>query len=271
MKVSHRVLFIFSILFSVSCGKNIFTSFSDETSDEALLFAAKDALDKKDYAGALTIVARMTAEGQVERQARVVKASAHGGLCAVEFLPFLEDVANGTSTLMITLMTTMAGSSATAQGHCTSGIEELRAISAAATSRTNDENMLMTVLSMGRIGSILNQTADPDDNGLVDNTPAFDYCDDVGDTNLAQIIASFAETIQSLSAVGNSSVAQSDMADLTSACGSLPADANFCAITDEDVVTAEQRRGMKGVIGSNQSIGLNLCNDTVPNCAAACP
>ena len=259
---------------TISCTENIFKSFSQENSDAALIFAAKAALDKKDYSTALTEIAKMTADGQIERETLVIKASAHGGLCAVEFLPFLSSIADqGSSTLMTTLMNTMTASTAAAQTNCTSGIDALRLISTTAASRTGDENMLMTVLSMGRIGSILNQNADDaDNNGTVDGD--FNHCTTISAANLNQIVVSFAETIQSLAAVGSSSVAAADMTTLTQACTDLAAadpDFDFCSNTNVAAVTAEQRQGMQGVIGSNQSIGLGTCVGDVPTCAATVP
>lgn len=264
---------LYSLVFlvSVSCS-NVFESFSETGSDEALLFQAKEALSAKNYSSVITIVESMTTEGQADRSVRLVKASAFGGLCGVEFLSFLSAVANSSaSTFFLTLMNTMSSADATKQGNCESAVDELRLISTTASSRTDDENMLMTVVALGTIGTILNKNADTDDNQAVDGS--FNYCTTTSDSDLNRLVASMAETFQSLESVGSSTVANTDMSNLSSACTALAGETpplDFCSKTDHTAVTSDERLGMKGVVGSDESIGLATCDGSVVACAAGC-
>lgn len=269
MKFGSRVFVTISFLFLfVSC-TNVFTSFSDQETDEALFFEAQQAINALEYSRAITIIETMSVAGQAKRETRLLKSSAFGGLCGLNFLGFLDGIASGDSTqFFVTLMNTMANADATKQSNCESAVDEIRLISTTATDRTNDENILMTVVALGTLGTILNKVADADNDNTVDG--GFDHCTSFSDAEVNRLVASMAETFQSLEAIGSSSVASDSMSDLSGACTALAGETpplDFCSKTDPDTVTADERQGMKGVVGSDESIGLGNCNGSVVACA----
>lgn len=279
----YRLVLVPFLAFLAACsGSNLFGSFDDSTTDEALLFEAKQQLDQEDFSGAITSVESMTSAGQATNEALVVKASAFGGRCGLNFLDFVTSISESSSDpFFVILMKAMVSSTSSKGDDCIAAMDLINQISTSASSRETDQNLLMALLGLASIGSILNVSADTDDDDSVDST--FNHCSTISDDDMKQLIVSMSETFNALEAIGSAStLIGSELDDLGSACDSLAAvssDLDFCGITDTDDVTANHILGMRGVVGSEESIGLgdsaqSGCGDSgqsITDCVTSCP
>jgi hypothetical protein len=276
-----KILLVSVFLLTAACNKNIFTSFANTTADDALLFEAKQALDQNEYSNAIAFIELMTTAGQAERETLAIKASAFAGRCGFQFLDFVENISESEGGRFFELlMQSMPSSSTTKRDDCIRAIEQLQAISTDAADRTGDENILMALVSLATIGSIFNTYMDADSDNTVDS---YDHCStaDLPSNDAKEVVASLANALASLGAIGSSSVASEDMESLQGICDDLAAidpDFNFCQATDVDDVSADHEKAMRGVIGSDNTIGLGgSSNAGCPagadeaTCAAACP
>ena len=262
LRKSIRLLIGCAAILLAACSGNLLSSVADTTSDAALFFDAEVAISAKNYGSAVTIIESMTATGQTARTVRLLKATAYGGLCGFEFLGLLQDLSDGGSTrLFATLLSSMKAADATALTNCQLAFDEVQLISTTAASRTSDENIFMTVLGLATVGVVLENGADSGNDGVADS---YDHCAAFTDAQLNSMVAGVAETVSSISALGGS-IAGIDVSSLTTACTALGA-LSFCDSIDPNAVTADERQGMKGLIGSDQSVGVGGSNNA--GCAA---
>ena len=266
-----QVSVIAVLSFSASCSSdNILSEFADNTSDESLYFEAVQALNSQNYTTAVNLITATSSDFQADREVQLVLASAHAGTCGFNFIDFVQAVtATTTDTLFTVLFKTMTNATNDTQSGCTTATTLINGI-AAAGSRTDDENILMALVSLATIGIVLNKNADGDQNESVD--AAFDYCADISDSDYRELVVAVSNVVQSLSNV-SSTIAADDISDINTTCSTLEG-AGFtglCSTTSTGDVSSSMITGMKGLVGSNASVGLGTCSNSVENCAAACP
>jgi hypothetical protein len=272
-----RYVVIFFAFFTLSCA-NLFYDLSPKDTDKAKLFQAKLELDQSQWDDAITIIASMSATYQAKREVQVLKASAYAGRCGIDMLNLINSISNGTGTekLFGTLMIAMHDATLSSVTDCITAETTLNAIGAAA-ARTVDENLLMTFVEFGKIGAILHIKADLDDDDVVD--AGFDACDNNDlprlDLDLpndyataTQLVVALSTAVTSLQASG-STIAQSDLADLTAVCNP-GGGSNICTATTAASVTDPMRMTMRAIVNANE-VGLVVNNnDTSTEIARPC-
>jgi hypothetical protein len=152
---------------------------------------------------------------------------------------------------------------------CSIAEDLLQAIGPAA-DRTGDENALMTLVALHRLGVVANVYADTDDDDTVD--AGYNTCTDVASPYGESITSALWEIYKSagashipggsdlVTAIGAACTAI-DLADTTK---------NFCTATDPDAFTANQVKGALGLAREDAvSFGLGDCAGNVVTCI--CP
>ena len=259
-----------------SCTVNILETFGDPTTDEALLFDAKELLDAGSYTAALAKFSEMTPEFLAEREVKILHASAYAGLCGVDFLNITEALASlGATRIFVWLVSTFPGGDATKQANCILAEDKIKSIGALGTNRTADENFLMAFVGIVKMGVILSRYGDttPAD-GTAD--AGFDPCSGaaIPSADAKEIATGFNIVVDALSNIGGSTVGSDVVTAVATVCASLPPPyAGLCAAPAQVLTTdidATEEQGIRTIINEDQDIGLgsNCAGDAA---ACACP
>jgi hypothetical protein len=135
------------------------------------------------------------------------------------------------------------------------------------TQRTDEENILMGLSSITKVGTVLSRYADADNDGVADAT--FDHCDltDFPDDAVREIGTGIAQAILSISAV-DSSISSDALTDITAICG-LNVNLNvFCTTTDKNAYSALEVDFLRAILGSTDQ-GIGACAGSFALCV--CP
>lgn len=255
----------------LGCSVNIFENFGDKTTDAALLESAKSLIDTGDYSGALQEFAAMSPEYRSRRGVVPYYASAYAGRCGLNALTLISDIDNiGATRIFPFLMDEYPSGTPAEETDCANAEDLMETIDVTATNRTDDENLLMAMIGLSKMGVVLSQFADTDANGTVD--AGFDPCTAAAlpDADVRQFGSSLSRSLGSLSALTSTSFGGSSMADLTSVCTDLATYApsyDFCSVTDPADFTADQIKGIRSVINESSAVGLGTCTGDISTCA----
>lgn len=261
----------FIFIASSSCSVNILQEFGESTTNEAYLEEAKVKIDLGLYQDAIDLFDLMTTEFLAERDVVVLHASAYAGLCGVNFLNFVNAIANmGATNLLPTLLNTMKAATATEYAACDAAEDLILAGLPVVTSRTDDENLFAAVVSLAKMGAILAEDSalDSDNNGTVQAAWSGCTAPPAG-TGSPLAVAKLQEfgfsTVTAISALSNQSVITGTFpSTVTTAIDALGIDAP----SDVEAVTAQPLfRGM--IREDSDNIGFNL--NSVVTCAGPAP
>jgi hypothetical protein len=265
------------ISFNLSCSVNILENFADKTTNDALYVDAQLLMSKRDYNGALAKIADMTGDYPAKREVLMLKASAYGGLCGLDFLDFVKKLGNMGSTRLFPLLlgAFRAGTTTDSIDNCKLAQATIETIGVTA-ARTGDENMLMVLVLFSKIGNILSYYADTDQDGVV--TAAYDVCPAGGgtrtaggaidDSDLRELGTGITLAIQNLDALSSTvDLGSGSISDIKSVCSQLPGAYNFCSITDPADFTPDQVKGIRSLLKEDQTVGLGAnCSGDVTVC-----
>lgn len=254
----------------LGCSVNIFENFGDKTTDAALLESAKSLIDSGNYSGALQEFAAMSSEYRSQRSVVPYYASAYAGRCGLNALDLISDIDDlGSTRIFPFLMDEYPSGTQAEETDCASAEELMETIDLTATNRTDDENLLMAMIGLSKMGVVLSQFADTDANGAVD--AGFDPCTTASlpDADVRQFGSSLSRALGSLSALSSTSFGGSSTTDLDSVCSALATYApsyDFCSVTDPAAFTANQIKGIRSVINENSVVGLGTCTGSIATC-----
>lgn len=263
----------------ISCGRNfnLFTDFSDKTTNEARFFAAQELVNQRNYLAAITELTALSPDFQDRREVRTLRASAHAGVCGLEFLPFLDTLkALGTQRLFLALMSGFRADSEVQWQNCQLAIEQLQGISAGGLVRDLDENLLLLFVSLAKVGSLLNLSADLDSDGLVD--AGFNPCND-GDfpeASVRQLGTGLTLFVSTLASIGtNPSFGDGVLGDLTSLINNVTSVYDFCGAGSDgqcqnsstEDFSALEVRAFRTFVNESSLIGLGSCTGDFVACA----
>lgn len=267
---------IIVVIFHLAGCKNYLETFSQPDTDAARYVEASLALNDRDFDGALVWIGRMSSEYRATREVKYLEASVYSGKCGMEAMVFLQTVdgiSGGATKFFAALMAAFKGGTLTQMGHCKTAETLLRSISASASGRTTSENIFLALVSLAKIGIILNEGADLNDDGLVnDGFSSPNHCTDgtiIDNTEVDEMITGLSNFVESL---GGGTFGTNELGDITAICSALnTADPtlNFCGITDTANVTANHRRGIRTIFGESTAVGLGICTGDVTTCL--CP
>lgn len=280
--MSGKTLFLFMVLVvftTTSCSVNILQEFGDPETDRAKFYDAEDAINEGAYDTAITLITSMTASFQARADVIELHASAYAGRCGLDFLTFANTtLANmGTARLLLYLMQNRNGATTTMQADCQQAISLIESIGATAATRTDDQNLLLAVVSLFQVGTIVNIYGDTNDDGTADWNSAApnDSCESaaISDSDVGQVGASLVRAINSISALSSQTVGGEQLADINSVCTSLASppisDTDICTKTDPTTFDGTELRAFRTLLRENSSIGTGSCAGDVSTCL--CP
>lgn len=284
MRLSARVLLCaFILVGNLNCSVNVLEIFADKTTNEALYVDAQRLMNSGDYEGVLAIIDSMTDDFETTRKVVTLKASAYAGLCGFEFLPFVESLSNmGSTRLFPLLLSHFRGGSTVAKiGYCRTAEDLVESIGTIS-ERTNDENILLLMISFAKMGVVLSYYADVDQDGTV--TPGYDVCADGGATRTAggaiaeddirEFGTGLTLAMTNISAVSASiDLGDSSLTAISDACTDLAAippggTYDFCSVTDPAAFTTEHLQAIRSLLKEDSVVGLDSmgCDGDVSVC-----
>lgn len=271
MTLPLRALTICCISAVLTGCPNAFQESAQKTTNEAIYFSAQRDLDASDYSSAITKLLSLTAAYKTKREVVATIASAYAGRCGLQFLTLVQQISdNAGSRLFPLLMSNFRNATATNLADCVEGERWLRTLAPTNTfaDLTTDENVMLAVLSLAKIGAALGTYADLDHDGSVDAT--FDACDTakLPEATSREIGTGVTLAIAALSASG-SSIGESAFSSVSNICGSLPGGFNFCTLYAPADFSTDQIKAINGLIGAQDAVGVGSCADTTTNCI--CP
>ncbi len=251
------------------CERNVLREFSKVDTDEALLFDARQAINRGNYDLAIAKFDMISAAFAARRDVVVLRASAYAGRCGLDFLELVQALGDlASQRLFVFFMSTYVEAEIEDIQACLDAEDLLKSLGPDAADREVDENLLMVFLSFVKIGRVLSFVADTNNDGTLD--AGFDACDanDFPTQAVAEVGTGLALVLTSLAAAGTN-IAGSQLTLITDICDQIdninPA-YNFCAITDRDNLNADHLRGIRTLVNENQAIGVGSCNGDVLTC-----
>jgi len=274
---NYTVLFLGFVLLNLSCS-NLFTGSATTDSDEAKLFDARIKIDSSNWTGAIEAINSMSSTYLSKREVKTLLASAYAGRCGLDIVGIASNLQNpGTTSFFGIFLSALVGSSSTEADDCTTAETTIKSISSSAAYRTVDENMLMAFIGFAKVGAYLAKTADLDGDGTRD--AAFETCDDLNDTDTAEVGTGITNALLSLVAAG-SAIGGTTVEQINTTCDALALaiGEDICAYTETSQFDSTQKLdAIRGMVGeSSYGVGLGSpakCvtpNDTIELCYAAC-
>lgn len=274
--VTKRVAILAFCIFNLSCSVNILQEFATTDSDEALLFSAKQLINRGDYTGALTKFADMSTTFAAQRDVISLHASAYLGLCSdLDFVDLVTAIGSmGATRFMPWLMNTFRNGTANKATNCEAAETLMKSIASDAASRTSDENFLMIFISFAKMGAILSLWGDsgtPD--GTVDG--GRDPCNagQLSSANAKELATGLNIAVDSLGHIGSSTLGSSVTTTAATVCAALPPGyLSLCstpAQVDTTSISASEESGMRSIVNESQDVGLGTCTGDASVCA--CP
>jgi hypothetical protein len=265
---------------TLSCSVNILSEFADTTSDEAIYFAAKDLISQRNYDGALAKFALLSPAYAARRDVLLQWATAYGGNCGIETVPLIQALSTlgtaPTARLFEWLLDYFSASVVTATTQlaaCISAESTIKLIGASGSSRDDDENLFMVLISFAKMGKLMAIYADSvDSDGTVD--PAFDPCATpaVGVANSKELATGFFNAYDSLSSLTSVTIGGGQLTNLVTSidgfCGGAPP-IDICPVTAQlsiAGVTNADEKALKTMVAENSFVGLG-----VTTAVGACP
>lgn len=262
-----KYILAFFILNILGC-ENILKETAKKDTRDAVYYEAKKAMDRKDYDSALTLLVSLGPTYLAQRDVASVYASAYSGRCGLDFVGLMSDLQNvGSSpTVFLYLMGLFPNGSDSKITDCVLAEGILKNIGDE-TQRNADENVLMGLSSLTKVGTILNRYADADNDGAAD--ASFDSCDatDLPDSAVGEIGTGIALSILSISAV-SSSLSSSTFTSISALCSAAPGLSVFCTTTDKNSYSALELKVLRAAIGSTD-FGIASCAGALVTCI--CP
>lgn len=253
---------------NLSCSVNIMENFADKNTNEALFEDAKILINKGSYEAALAKIELINGSLAQDRRVIALKATAHAGLCGLNFLNFALALKNlGTTRILPFLAAQFRGGTTTAKIDSCITAESLVESIGAIELRTSDENFLLAVIGLAKAGTLLSYYADGDQDGSV--AGAYDICTaaaagvraaggSMPDEDARELGSAITSAIANISAVaGEVELGSEALAAFTDVCDDLgPAD--FCAKTDPASFTAPELLAIRSLIKEGSAVGLDL-------------
>ncbi|RME14991.1 MAG: hypothetical protein D6797_07630 [Bdellovibrio sp.] len=270
-------LFVFCCVFQLSCSLNALRDIADKNTDEALLEAAKQSLNEKDWTGAIAKFSQMSSAFLAREEVKHYQASAYAGRCGYDFFTFIDQLSNmGSENFFLFLMKTFKGTTSSQINDCIQAESILKSIDTNAAKRSIDDNIMMAMMSLVKIGAILAANFDTNADGVVDSTGSNEACSTtyMSDSDAGEVGTGITLFLTSLGAVG-SSIGGVDTSTIDSLCTnlddpSLPAGMNFCSITDKSSFTPEMIKGIRSMVNEGDTTGLATCSIASPQDIVTC-
>lgn len=262
----------------VGCNGNLYNEMSNKDSDDALIFDAKTAVNGQHYDEAINILTqRVSANGQIRTQAREILASAYAGKCGLNFVNYVDALANATSGSAFQLAAAPFVGISVDASYCLMSLHTMDLLGTYAT-RTVDQNAFSAVVGMVLMGTSTRTSTDniPTLGDGIQDAPNISCT--TTDTQVDQIILGYGYMATNFAAlttaqIGSSSGAAFD--DSINVCENaiqtVLGPSATCKITDQSQITTALRDTMRDLLNTTQ-YGVGTADGSNPSLIpAACP
>jgi hypothetical protein len=265
MRHGLLISLILILLSSLSCSVNVLSTFADKTTNDAYYVDAQAKINAGDYDGALASIAKMT--NQTETPVVMLKASAYGGKCGLDYIDFALNFANNSINLMAFVLSEMRSPTSDRIDACIAGQNLVTGLGTAA-QRTSDQNIFMALLSLAKLGVILGYYSDADDDGVADvsgdrcvygatSRPTAPVSEDFFESDLRELGTGLTIAYQSLKAVSSTiNLGSSTTSSLDTICTLLN---DACDITDPSLFSPLQLQALRSLVNETSAIGVGPC------------
>lgn len=255
---------------TVGCSNNILQTASSSSSDDSYLLNAKSAVNASNYDAAIAIITtQMSASGQAQTATKDVLASAYAGKCGLNFVNYLQSLANATMGTAFKLMMTPYVGVAATPSSCLTALQVLDSIGSASV-RTSNENAFAAVVGMSLLGAqvrVSSDTSPTNGDGTIDTT----VCN-MSNADIDNVILGFgyvSQNISYLSIQQLGSSTQTAINNVISKCSTLGV---TCAVTDPTAITSQLRTVMKDLLNTDDyGVGNVHTGGDATLIAGACP
>lgn len=276
MKKNILLVLILSLL-SHSCGPNVLSGLSSQTSDDYYLEEATKANNAQNYDYALDVLLnKLSAGAQAKVTTKELLASAYAGKCGFNFIEYVTSFADNTANAVFDVMMQPFVQVEAAPEYCLLALQTMDSIGTPA-QRTANQNTFSAITGLVFMGISLRAYADKDGtnnngNGAMDANNMI--CNDtlVTDDQMNDIIVGYGYFVTNAAYVSADLLGDTSMDGLTDSiavCESIPG--AECSVTDKDAVTSQTRDVIRRLLNtSNYGIGDEQGDDAL-EIAAACP
>jgi hypothetical protein len=271
---------VFVLVFAAgtSCSQNILSTFADKNTDAAKYIEAQKLIDGEKYDDAIAVLLSASADFQTDRKFKSLLASAYAGRAGLNFLDLIQSFQDASGvTLFSLLMPSFHSADMTALTSKVMDLDQaadtLKSIASDPAQRSQDENILMVLVSFAKIGYILNTYTDTDHNGSVDGTFT-DACStadtpgtSIGDTAVAHIGLALVNALNALPEITNNFT--SNVLGSIDDCQSdiEPYMPGVCSADDTSDFSAAALLGFRSLIKESDAMGLGVsCSGDVSAC-----
>ena len=257
-----KMLKIISVLIlttAMSCSANIYTSISDQNTEQALLENAVKAINNGDYDSAIEYIGRITSSFRRDPKVSKTAAAAYAGKCGLNFFDMVTTITAVTAdTPLMMMMKAFQTVTVTPSSCNTAQLEIENKYGMTSAARPTDINLFLAILGMAKMGTYLRSLADVNQDAVVDAGFA-DACTvgTITDANTIEVgtgLGLLLDNITSLTASVAGNAAITALAALQLVCGAP------CVITDVNSPswTAANIKVIRSAIKSN-TFGIQGC------------
>lgn len=265
-----KTIYIWLIaLMALPACTNVLDETADKHTDEAIFHNAQMKMDDHNFDEAITLFESLDASFLARRDVAIIYASAYSGRCGLDFLSILDSIDDfdGNNSLFLPMMQLYPNATDQKIADCVKAEEVLKAIGDE-TVRTGNENILMGLSSLAKVGTVLSRFADTDNDGVVD--PGFDHCSllQFPDDAVKEVGTGIALAVTSISNAGTT-ISDGALTSVNNICGLNPVLDIFCTSTDKDDYSNPLAvSALRAVLGSTDQ-GIGACPGDFTACI--CP
>lgn len=268
-----KIVFIFIMIGSfVGCDGNLYKEMANKDADDALIFDAKTAVNAQNYDDAINIITlQVSTNGQTKAEARETLASAYAGKCGLNFVNYVDALANATSGSAFQLAASPFVGVTVNSNYCLLSLHTLDLIGSYAT-RTVDQNAFAAVVGMVLMGTSTRSATDnvPSLGDGIQDSPNISCS--TTDAQIDQIVLGYGYMATNFAALTSTQLGSSSSAAFSNSiavCQSVAGSA--CTITDQTQITQNIRDTMRDLLNTSQ-YGVGTANGSNPILIpAACP
>jgi hypothetical protein len=244
---------LFSLaLIGFSCSQNILTELGSKSSDDALLFDAKTAVNIQDYQSAITIITtKMSLTAQSQPEVKEVLASGYAGRCGLNFVSFVNAISTASSGSAFVLVSVPFVGVVVDPPSCYTALSTLESIGTHA-QRTSNQNAFASIIGMSLMGSAVRLYTDNspiNGNGTQDSNNASCL---LTDTQVDNVVLGFGFMAYNFSALTSSqlgSTSQTTLSGIINTCTIIAGSA--CTITDPALITTQIRDTIRDLMNTS--------------------
>jgi hypothetical protein len=270
--LNKTFLVTISIL-QLSCSGNIFSELGSKSSDDALFFDAKAAVDSQQYQSAIDIITlKMSVGAQAQTNVKEVLASGYAGKCGLNFINFVNSLATTVSGSAMILVSKPFVGVVVDPASCLKALQTLDTIGTTA-QRTATDNAFASIIGMSMMGSAIRAYTDlvpTNGDGIQD---AVNISCGLTNTQIDYVVLGFGYMSQNfsyLTAAQLGSTSQTTLNTVIATCTGLAGAA--CTILDPALITNPVRDTLKDLMNTSDfGIGTVASGGNPITIQGACP